>query len=355
MFATNFIVSKSCRSLKTGDSEGWTRPMAAAAELVKLITTEWVHNNLGETDCMCVNVAVADVGAGCSSDIFLLTTLHSQGAAASACGDGRDSGTATRIRLVKTFVGEESLTRSRRLGLAREGLFLREFATARRALESGDTLVRSTMRQHLPRVVFADGNMATGSKLVIMEFLPGRHTGYFMREHHPVTWQGKPPGCPDLTEESPELDEEEEIVEETVRIVAQMHAAYWQHGEALERWDFLRGREACVDAAGRAPSDEDAPQWHAAQEAAREGWAWVQSNVLDVQARNGEAHTFLDDLRDTAFESVDGVRMPPHLIQCIEASLSRVDFGDYRAHFTDATRGDYMPWTVGTDSQKCSF
>ena len=309
----------------------------AAAELARLITTEWVHSNLGETDCQCVKIAVAGVGSltGCSSDMLLLTTIHSRRAGAE---------TETRVRLVKTFVGESQLARSRRLGLAREGLFLREFVTSMLHRVPCDTV---TMRPLLPRIAFADGDMATGSKLIIMELLPGEHTGHFMQAHHPVTWQGKPPGCPDLMEDSPELDEEEEIVAETMRTVAQMHAAFWQHDDVLQRFQFLRGREVCGDAAGRAPSDDDdAPQWRAAQDAAREGWGWVQSNILDVQKRNGDAHTFLEDPRDTAFDRQDGVRIPPHLVQCIEASLSRVDFGSYCALFTDTAREDYMPWTV---------
>ena len=324
-----------------------------AGELAKVITTEWVHANLGETDCQCVNIAAADTEAGYSIDMFVLTTVHADVCRPCSSGTGHDRrpsgeppGMRTHVRLVKTFVGEDRLARSRRLGLAREAVFLSEIMASRVAREESDMLSCSALQEHLPHLFFADGDMATGSKLVIMELLPGAHTGHFMQENHPVTWPGRPPHCPDLSDACPGFDEEEEIMTETVLIAAQMHAAFWQHHGALERWHFLRGREVCVEAAGRTPSDNDAPQWSAAQDAAREGWEWVKRNILDVQERSGAAHAFLDDPREIAFESKDGVRIPPHLIACVEASLSRVNFASYRALFTDKTRENYVAWTV---------
>jgi len=306
--------------------------MAATLESLRLlIDVQWIHDTLGETDCWCVEIEAAETSEFCG-DMFTLTTEHDvPEETGQMAGGGRRRAfheeelslqLPRRTRLIKTFVGDEKLAKSEVLGLAREALFLSEFVESGQA----DDPTRCALRPLFPRIFFAQGDMATGHKIVVMERLQGAHTGQFLAPHHPSSWEGRGDTVPSLVGASwREVDQEYEVTAESLRMIARLHAVFWQNNDALRDWDFLRGRDTCLGSDTGAVNGES-PQWRSAQDSAIASWARIKEEILTVQQRNGDAHTYLEDKKDKLFADKAGVRIPEHMVSCIEASLGRVDF-----------------------------
>eukprot|EP00300_Choanocystis_sp_HF-7_P010906 c17209_g1_i2.p1 GENE.c17209_g1_i2~~c17209_g1_i2.p1 ORF type:complete len:409 (+),score=80.82 c17209_g1_i2:53-1279(+) len=258
------------------------------------IDKEWVRLVLEETDCVSAEILPSPYGqAGLSSGMCLLRTHHA--------ADKPSQEPTTRVRVIKYF-GLERLAFSRSLGLAREGVFLYHIW---KSAAQDPRLQR--LQELIPKIYFALGNMETGAKLVVMECLEGIHTGRLLSPHHPA--------CPEpLADRATFPHTEFEVCAQAFRSAAKLHASFWNDTGILEDWTFLRGRSACGG------TSNDRASWENSQELAKKLW----STRHDVQ----------------------GVTFTDHLSKCIEISLSKIDFENYRRNATDPNSPDYFPWTL---------
>eukprot|EP01135_Chromosphaera_perkinsii_P002440 Nk52_evm46s223 gene=Nk52_evmTU46s223 len=304
-------------------------------ELVRKVDVKFMQDMVGEKNCVSVELLDFSNQGGLSCDMFLIRSEH---------GDpSSDAALEVKTRVLKTFIGEGQLQKSSLFGLAREGLFMKAMN------EKSTEGKRDAIKSLIPTVYYSEGDMATGEKLMIMEKMEGTQTGLlYTDKYHLCLWQKEESELAKIREEFGDNMSQFDVCKESFEMAAKLHASYWMDGEVLSKWEFLRGRGVI------APKDGDDwvdPLWKASQDDAMKGWSKVNELILDVQAKNGESHQFLEDMEFKDYESkmefsqVDAIKMDPHLVRCVNESLSKIDFKEYCKIFGSGDNGSY-PWSL---------
>lgn len=131
-----------------------------------------------------------------------------------------------------------------------------------------------------------------GDKEILMERLRGVPAGVFFGKGNPNNWgveliQG--PSAVDISEEA-------------FRLYAKLHSKYWRDPSVLD-YDWLRGAD-WLKGEGRG--------------------AWVEAQMLAADAWKG----------------IDTTHWDRHLVECVNASLAKIDWDDFQAELKA------RPWTV---------
>jgi len=171
------------------------------------------------------------------------------------------------------------------VGNAREAFFYNEFAGQLTAA-------------HVPKCFYAHGNLATGEVVLLMEALEDAvPSGVFFGEAQPNNWA--------VREKLPELcagnPGPEQITSDAFTLYARMHAVYWRDASLCAK-HWLRG------AAWQAGTGE--ASWMAAQAQAQGAWARIRPSI-----ESGNS----------------AIRWDMHLVACLDASFSKVDWNAYQA------------------------
>mmetsp|Transcript_4483 Transcript_4483/g.7330 ORF Transcript_4483/g.7330 Transcript_4483/m.7330 type:complete len:446 (+) Transcript_4483:69-1406(+) len=225
----------------------------------------------------------------------------------SASGEGGLSGGLMRRLIVTTSEGvekkyvvksirEERLEMSSDLGLAREALLYKELG--------------HSFSVGLPHVVFAEGDMATGSKYLIMEDLSDAvQTGYFFGPGSPLNWNkdlhAQMNRIPDATLE--------EILTEAMKVAGQFHGIFWMQETLLEK-SWLHGVEWM--------RGENEESWKAGQLVGSSAWEKTKSKI------------------SKASETGYTVRWSDYTVSLLEASIGKSSW------LEDQARIQNVPWTL---------
>ena len=196
--------------------------------------------------------------------------------------------------VVKIIPNDERKTGiSKAIGLAREALFFNEFAAEVNKMLG------------LPKLWYAEGDFATGEKVIVMEDLKdATQSGYFFGPGSPLN-HGK--NLEEICERAgnPHC---KEVAAATFRAAAELHARYWED-ESLLKLPWLRGSSwvQCTDE----------ESWTRAQQTAVSFW-----NSFRLQRETGEAK----------------VAWPEDVFAIVDASMGKVSWDSY----VSARR----PWTL---------
>mmetsp|Transcript_4222 Transcript_4222/g.6524 ORF Transcript_4222/g.6524 Transcript_4222/m.6524 type:complete len:423 (+) Transcript_4222:2303-3571(+) len=279
------------------------------------VTVEFMRNTVGEADCVSVEVDDFSNQGGFTGDMFLLRTTHEQA-----------DGLVSKTRVIKTFV-KGKLEKSIKLGLAREGLFL-----------ANVDQLEETVSVFIPKVTFSRGDMDTGEKLIIMEKLQGCQAGHlFTDKHHPSSWEVEDPRIANsFLGNISQL----EVCEESFRLAARLHANSWMDKTMATKWPWLKGSQTVTGQAD--------PQWKSSQDAFTQAWEKTQQLILDVQNKNGP---FFNDMKFSsleekmAYKDITSVYFDPHLVKCIQVSLSKIDFSACQKRYIPG-QPSFYPWSL---------
>ena len=205
--------------------------------------------------------------------------------------------------------GKREQTQSIRQGLAREAMFFNALAP------KVEQLVR------VPKVLYAEGDLDTGEKIIIMEDLKDvTQTGYFFGPGSPLNHEK------DLKEicERAGNPHCKEVAAATFRAAAELHARYWED-ESLLKLPWLRGSSWVTGL-----SEES---WRESQRSAIDQWKIFLQRCTDGAA---------------------SVAWPQELISVVDASLRKVSWEDHVRAKRPWTlvHGDFHPanimWWNGT-------
>jgi Ecdysteroid kinase-like family len=203
------------------------------------------------------------------------------------------------------------------LGLTREALFYRDLAPAIAASAAGLSL---------PEVFSADGDMATGSMEVVMEFLPNAvPAGVLFGGGNPNNWALGAEKLAAAAEGNPGA---RELTEKAFSIYAALHAAHWGSKELLDgKHEWLRGTQWM-----RGEGEES---WRAAIEMAGASWRGFRSSAAEGKEEGGEKSSDEKTDADADAEAKPrpgaGVKWDAHLVACLDASFAKVDWVRFQA------------------------
>lgn len=240
-------------------------------------------------------------------------------------GQGGLSGAALKVVRLKTCedtiksfviktITDADLSRSKRLGNARESYFYHFLAP-----------LLSSRNVNIPDVLFAYGDMSTGSKTIILEDLSIEciQSGYFFGQGSPLNWNKDlnailqvyhsrcnsadiVPSYHSATMES--------IAMMTFRNAANMHATFWMDRSLLkDSYSWLRGQSWLTGG--------DELSWVQAQASVQVAWKKLMATM----------HT-----------GVSTVVWDPSLLRCIKASVEKISWQDYSSTVSSV---DYR-WTL---------
>ena len=285
--------------------------------------TSWVQT-IGEKNCVSAQKVHFSQTGGLSADMFLLNAKYEDG--------------SETTRVMKTFVGEKQLDKSKMLGLAREGELL---ARCKQTDEnSSESNIHKVLCKMIPKVSYADGNPETGEKMILMEKIAGYETGKLFPNSQ-STWE-----TPDeelekmrrdfyslkkLTSEPVDLAVVREVCEDAFRKAANLHAVSWMEEELLqpEFWSrvlrhgsWMSPKIKKEEDASNLTADEVDVSWKKSMDWATESWASLPS-----------------------MESPPTIS--PLLRECVEKSLSKINFSEYRKmFFNDEAPEKQIPWCL---------
>lgn len=175
------------------------------------------------------------------------------------------------------------------------------------------------IEQNLPVVRYAHGNMGTGKKTLLMAELNNHvQSGYFFGPHSPHNW-GK--NLLNLTgiDEGDRIAIMEKVTSIAFRISAKMNAKFWKDSSLLAHM-WLRGVEYV---AGTSEAS-----WTAAQDTCVKHWSNTKKKIED---------------------GTSAVRWSPHLVACMDASIAKISWENFRANFVaqggvfTLVHGDFHP------------
>lgn len=263
------------------------------------LTPAFFREAVGEPEVASVALEPLAQNSGYANDLFEVITSDKDG--------------VSRSRVVKTMT-DDKVARSKQLGLAREGLFFAQYGKELAGLGS-----------FLPAVSFAEGDMESGKKLVIMEKLGGVQTGLLLTRHHPSTSSTSDAEMAQIRDKCGGISELE-VVEAAFRIAAQVHGKFWMDQTLLDK-DWLRGAEIVRPCrADAAVGQPESKAWRGAMDWAVNAWQTVKTDVL------GKAEA--------------AVKIEPRLAKCVEAVLANIDYHTYRTLFCDPTVSTFYPWSL---------
>ncbi|KAI8622145.1 kinase-like domain-containing protein [Chytriomyces sp. MP71] len=249
--------------------------------------------------------SLSDTG-GLSATIQRLTVSDAQG--------------SVRAFIVKTTA---NLARSQSLGLAREALFYNSLATS-----SPDFV------PFLPQIVYANGDMSSGEKTIIMEDASESvQSGHFFGAASPHNWSKDLPALTAIADESIRKQKTLEIARLAFEIAGTLHASFWMDRTVFEAHSWLRGADWFFRGGEAARAS-----WTAAQEWARGTWMQTRAKIAKGESK---------------------VHWDPFFIACMDASFEKTSWDAYRAvvaspdHTFTLVHGDYHPANMmWNDKQK---
>eukprot|EP00038_Savillea_parva_P002518 m.114974 g.114974 ORF g.114974 m.114974 type:complete len:395 (+) comp10867_c0_seq2:165-1349(+) len=176
------------------------------------------------------------------------------------------------------------------LGTAREALFYAELAP-------------SLAGANIPKAYFAQGDMATGEMIVLLERLVDTvPSGVFFGPGNPNNWDVRDK-LPDLCAGNPPM---EDVTRQAFSLYANLHATFWRDATLLDK-PWLRGTD-WVSGKGKA-------SWQAAQQIAADGWAAMTEDRA---------------------QGTSTVHWDPHLVACLDVSFANIDWDTFQTEL--ATR-----------------
>lgn len=195
---------------------------------------------------------------------------------------------------IKHTSKESSLSQAQALGTAREGCFYNELASK---IDLGG----------VPRAYFAHGDMSTGRKVVIMEYLHDAiNIGVLYGPEQPNNWSIKE----EITSLCSGNPSSEQITVVAFSTYARMHARLWQD-EALLAYSWLRG----VDFV----KGEGEETWKTQIKFAADIW-----KDLSAQREEGKSEICWDS----------------HLVLCIDSSFGKASWDTFLDEFSK------RPWAI---------
>ncbi|KAI9224609.1 kinase-like domain-containing protein [Blastocladiella britannica] len=220
---------------------------------------------------------------------------------------GNDGETLKKESVVIKTLNPGTLPRSIQLGLAREAIFYRDFATT----------VSTHHQGLLPTVYAADGDMASGQKVMMLEDLGAVgaiQLGYFFGPGSPHNWNRD---LAALTKDGGIVDSAD-AARVAFEAMAALHAQFWCDQGLLDsgRHAWLRGAQwyanaTAVSTDGKSTGDGGEKAFLAAQASAADCWATTRTKIS-----NG------DD---------GGVRWDSRLVAAMDASIARASWPAYQS------------------------
>lgn len=235
-------------------------------------------------------------------------------------GQGGLSGAALKVVRLKTCedtiksfviktITDADLSRSKRLGNARESYFYHFLAP-----------LLSSRNVNIPDVLFAYGDMSTGSKTIILEDLSIEciQSGYFFGQGSPLNWNKDLNAILQVyhsrCNSADIVPTMESIAMMTFRNAANMHATFWMDRSLLkDSYSWLRGQSWLTGG--------DELSWVQAQASVQVAWKKLMATM----------HT-----------GVSTVVWDPSLLRCIKASVEKISWQDYSSTVSSV---DYR-WTL---------
>ncbi len=214
-------------------------------------------------------------------------------------------------------VSEPNVPLAIMMGLAREAIFYQNWRDIK-SVEGAKVELGSV----LPRIYFAEGSMATGEKIVVMQDLSDSciQLGHLFGRGNPNNWGkdlealtskiARPIGIPEATKLA-------------YSAAAKLHAPYWGCSALSRDLPWLR--------CSKWLQGEGAEAWVNAQANTAGLWAQVKEKI----AKGGEDYK---------------VKWDPYLVACVDASINKVSAGGFEAfqaelktrHIT-LVHGDFHP------------
>ena len=248
----------------------------------------------------------------------------------SLSGEGGNSGVVHRLTLTfedekrekEVYVmkrdNEKERQRSRELGLAREGLFYREFGTEE---------MRKKLFPFLPLCRYSFGDIQEGKKVILMEDLSeeGVQVGYYFKAHSPLNWKKKEEGK--LTEDQLSGKHVQELTTKCFSAAARLQAPYWgrvkdllegEEGEARKGW--MRGAD-----------------WEMGE--GKEAFEVAQNLVVNIWKKR--------DGKEEEGKGINTSWWDPEMVELVNKSIERVSWEGYlekrKAFSTTLVHGDFHP------------
>lgn len=253
-------------------------------------SAEWVQSNTSLSASAVTLEPLLDAGGLCGT-MRKLTVTSSSGEAST---------------YILKFTAPENTGRGKSLGLPREAFFYNNFG--------------ARLREFVPEVPFAFGDMDSGDKTILMTDLSSyAQSGYFFGACSPHNWRK------DLTaittvEEGPARQElTHKIALHAFQIAAKIHASFWNDRSLLSH-SWLRSSD-----------------WYSGE--GKESWTVSQNWSLGLWQKNAA--------KIAAGESK--INWNPHLLACMDASMAKISWEDYQAAVTapgyvfTLVHGDYHP------------
>lgn len=200
-------------------------------------------------------------------------------------------------------VHDQRIEVSKQAGNARESFFY--------------SLLAPKLHQHgvyLPQVIYASGDMETGRKVIVLEDLSDSclQSGYFFGPGSPLNWGKDLDSLIRAKGQAREGISMLYIAQQTFRNVAGIHSSYWMD-KALLEFSWLRGQQWLL---GKGEE------------------SFIQSQQLASKAWE---KTLLKIANNTST-----VKWTPHLLQCMDASFSKVSWENFQLELQRENR----PWTL---------
>lgn len=213
-------------------------------------------------------------------------------------------------RFIFKTVSDGGMSRSKDNGCPREAIFYNEFAPKLRDANA-----------NLPVVLFAQGDMETGQKVLIMEDLGynGIQSGYFFGAGSPLNWGKDLPALLSKVPTTARLSARE-IALDTFIQAAKLHRTFWGDRDLLTH-NWLRCSKWMIG--------ESEDTFHASMRSAVDNWHATKARIS---------------------EGTNGVKWDGHLIACMDASVAKVNFQDYvsalRSRKWTLVHGDLHPANI---------
>ena len=192
-------------------------------------------------------------------------------------------------------------------GCAREAFFYNELAPQ--------------LGTAVPKCYFAEGNMATGEMLMLIECVEGAvPAGTFFGPGNPNNW-GVKDKLPEMCQDNPAADR---VTADAFKLYAGLHSTYWQDDALLSK-DWLR-------AAG----------WHRGED--ESSWVNAQKQAADAWSLVTKART----------DGTSAITWDSHLVACLDVSYGKIDWSAFQAELKSRpfalVHGDCHPhnalWTM---------
>jgi hypothetical protein len=228
-----------------------------------------------------------------------------------------DESSSPLLSLVIKQVPDAGLALSRQLGLAREALFYQHLAPQVENQGEGSSII--------PKIYYAQGNMETGAKIVIMQDLISSKyidSGILFGPGNPNNWNRKLPERIEQAYGNNDVPPPTsfQVANQTFLAIAKVHATFWKDTQLLQ-YQWLRGSD-WIQA-------KDQASWKASQGLIQGIWKTLEDNHTLKQRIEWDPLVL-----STATKAMQGISW--------EAQLERLNTTNKNTHWT-LVHGDFWP------------